>query len=713
MFGTLWGNIGGIAFFLSFQLLGIWISLSFFKKETTAFCLLFGSVFGSFAFHWLPTLYAFLFDFTVTAHVSALLTFIILAGITHIQTDGPALSKRFRERTNCKTFLSENPVIFFLLPLFFYVVYVLFRATIPYFDGAMHSSQCTYGDMNMHLGFITSITNQKTFPPNYSILPGTRLAYPFLSDSISSSIYIWGSSLRVAYLVPMFFAMLQIFFGTYTLVKKIYLSYCETYRGKTILALALFFLNGGFGFFYFLNKGVFSENSTRIFTAFYETPTNYVSSNIQWHNILCDMLIPQRATLFGWAMLFPIFILLFKAVREQKTSYFVVTGILSAGLSLIHTHSFLALGVLCAGFVILDLFHNSKQKNTHELSKKTRIGIVLCVLSALTGISILQMSDTPLSDNVLLFLGILVVICLIAFVIYAIWRSFDREIIIRWGIFLGIVLLLALPILFTFTFQQASGDNFVRGFFNWANSSPDTMDNYLVFYIKNLGIMFILTICVFMFGTKQQQNIAMPSVFLWLIAEFIVFQPNTYDNNKLLLVAYFFFCVVVADFVWDTVPALVKKTKGIRISLVTAVTVLGVISAVLTMGREAVADYDLYSDDYIDLCRWIEENTESDDVFLTANNHNNAIASLTGRNIVCGSGSFLYFHGLDYSEQETNLRLMYEDPTSRDDLLDRYNVSYIVIGPYEYSNYTIPDMEDMVKNYELVYNKNGVLLFAV
>ena len=713
MFGTIIGNIIGITFFLSFQLLGIWIALYLFQKETLALSVLLGSAFGSFALHWLPTLYAFLFDFTIQAHVAALVTFVLLAIIVYTKEKEHFSFTELKIKRRIKIAITENPAIFFLAPLFIYVVYVLLRATIPYFDGAMHSSQCTYGDMNMHLGFVTSIANQKTFPPEYSILPGTRLAYPFLSDSISSSIYIWGSSLRIAYLVPMFFAMLQVFFGAYTLMKRIYLSYCKQYRGKTILALVLFFLNGGIGFIYFLNKGVFSENFTRIFTAFYETPTNYVTSNIQWHNIICDMLIPQRATLFGWAMLFPILIILHKATKEKQTSYFVLAAIMSAGLSLIHTHSFLALGILCAGFVVLDLFHYGKKAYKGEMPFLLRIAFTVFLLVALTGISMRQMSDTPMDDSVLFMLGIVVAVTLVALIVFALWRSFDKEILTHWGLFLSIVLVLALPILFAFTFQQASGENFVRGFFNWANSAPDTMDNYIIFYIKNLGIMFFLTIAVIIFGSKQQRNILMPALFLWLIAEFIVFQPNTYDNNKLMLVSYFFFCVVVADFVWETIPALCKKANTIRIPLVTAVTILGVLSAVLTMGREAVADFELYSDNYIDLCKWIEENTEPDDVFLTSNNHNNAIASLTGRNIICGSGSFLYFHGLDYTGQEENLRLMFEDPTSRDDLLDRYNVSYIVIGPYEYSNFSIPDIKNMVKTYELVYNKNGVLLLAV
>lgn len=719
MFGSMLGNIVGICYFLSFQILGICLALYIFQKEKLCTTVLFGSVFGSFAFHWLPTIYAFFFNFTITAHVLAFATMAGMVFVASVTGKKNMLAGR-KIQIDIKKLFKEDPVLFFLLPLFLYVVIVLLRVTIPYIDGTMHSGQSTYGDMNMHLGFITSIANQKSFPPDYSILPGTQLAYPFLSDSISSSVYIWGTSLRIAYLLPMFFALLQVFFGAYTLAKRILQSYGRSWRGKSIFALALFFLNGGIGFIYFLNEGLASENFTRIFTAFYETPTNYVQSNIQWHNIICDMLIPQRATLFGWAMLFPILVLLHKAVKEEDKKLFIIAGILSAGLPLIHTHSFLALGVLCVGFVILNLFNNSKKyKDARRFPIWVRAILVIAPLAALTAISVQQMSDTPLEANTIMGIGIVAVAILMALFLLALWRCFDKEIVIRWSIYLAIVLVIALPILFTFTFQQASGDNFVRGSFNWANSSPDTMDNYIVFYIKNLGITFVLLIALLIFGTKKQIQTVLPAVFLWLIAEFIVFQPNTYDNNKLMLVSYFFFCAAAADFVWDTIPDALQKvmphckerlSRGILVSIVTFVGVLG---AVLTMGREYVADFELYGKDYLELCQWIEENTEPDEIFLTNNNHNNAIASLTGRSIVCGSGSFLYFHGLDYGQQEADLRTMYEDPASRNDLLDQYNVSYIVVGPYEYGNYSIPDLQEMAEEYEVIYNKDGIVVFSV
>ena len=129
------------------------------------------------------------------------------------------------------------------------------------------------------------------------ILPGVKLAYPFLCDSISSSVYVFGASLRVAYILPMLLAILQVFLGAYCLGKAVLKD-----KAKACLGWVLFFFNGGFGFVYFFDMlSNNKENFTRIFTGFYETPTNLVGNNVRWSNVIVDMLLPQRATLFGWA----------------------------------------------------------------------------------------------------------------------------------------------------------------------------------------------------------------------------------------------------------------------------------------------------------------------------------------------------------------------------------------------------------------------------
>ena len=152
----------------------------------------------------------------------------------------------------------------------------------------------------MHLGIITSIANQQTFPPYYSISPWDKLCYPFLCDSISSSIYLFGASLRYAYMLPMYFAFFQVITGFYAIADVLFHD-----RAKSLAAWVLFFYNGGLGFVYFIDwsrEGGYKFSD--IFTGYYTTPTNLVDRNIRWVNIIADMLLPQRATLFGYAVLF-------------------------------------------------------------------------------------------------------------------------------------------------------------------------------------------------------------------------------------------------------------------------------------------------------------------------------------------------------------------------------------------------------------------------
>ena len=56
---------------------------------------------------------------------------------------------------------------------------------------------------------------------------------------------------------------------------------------------------------------------------------------------------------------------------------------------------------------------------------------------------------------------------------------------------------------------------------------------------------------------------------------------------------------------------------------------------------------------------------------------------------------------------------MFEDPASRDSLLEKYEVDYIVLGPIEYGTYEISGWDTLYETYSVVYNKDGVVVLAV
>ena len=62
-----------------------------------------------------------------------------------------------------------------------------------------------------------------------------------------------------------------------------------------------------------------------------------------------------------------------------------------------------------------------------------------------------------------------------------------------------------------------------------------------------------------------------------------------------------------------------------------------------------------------------------------------------GRKLVCGSGTFLYFHGLNYAQQESDAASMFTDPVGNAALFEQYGVDYIYISNQERSQYALDE----------------------
>ncbi len=628
-------NLFCVLYLLVYITSGISLIRYCFRSERPVLQLWLGCTAGLVMLLWFPALFSFVLGFTLLAQLLALALAAAVGILSFV------LSKRFGKQAPVR---ERVPLLMLatLVPLAVLGVYLFSTHTILNDHGALYVGQSTYGDLCMHLGFITSITVQKTFPPYYSICPDTRIGYPFLSDSISSTFYTLGGSLRFATLLPAVYAYLLVLTGVYLFFEQ----WMERDGSKTVLSTLLFFVGGGFGFVYFFdllkrNPGNFS----RIFTAFYQTPTNNVDVGIKWVNPIADMLVPQRATLFGWALLFPCLYLLYRAFFRKEYRFFIPLGILAGALPLVHTHSFLALGVISAVYLMESV-----------LSRPSR--------EELTG-----------------------------FMKYA-----------------AIAALLAAPQLLLFTFRQSKG--FLTPHFNWANET----DGFLWFYIKNLGLLFLLLpVALFETSSRNRRVMAGPAV-LWILAELIQFQPNPYDNNKLLFVCFAFLCGLIGDYLVETFRKLRGSASFSRASvgiLSVFVCVSLFLSGVLTLGREAVSRYELLGADQVSAAEYIKKTAAPDATFLTANNHNNAVAVLTGRNIVCGSGSFLYYHGIDYHEREAALSAMYEEPDLYfEKYAEKYGVDYVYVSFEELNKYDC-DLDYFDRHFGVAYQNGEVTVYDV
>lgn len=605
-----------------------------------------GLCFGLFLLMWLPALVAFVDAFSVRGHLWAL---VLLAMVV-------AASFLFRDQHPMKKWQQEDIrearlLLLIALPLTLLGFYLQFTHNLRPVGGSLHVGQSTYGDLPMHLGIITSLRDA-SFPADYSIFPGERLSYPFLADSLSTSMMVLGLGLRWALLLPGTLMMALVFGGFVLLACRM----ANSPRAAALAALLLF-INGGLGFLYAfdmmgvslgtpgsneLQSGTWLQRLSTILDGWYQTPVNHAefsTYNLRWSNIIADMFVPQRTFLGGWSMLLPSIYLLYDALSDKQRNLraFVLLGILAGGMPLLHTHSFLALALLSFGWLLGDMV-------------KTRQ-----------------------------------------------WQG--------WLVYVLVTALLSLPQLFAFTFRQASGSGHFLSFqFNWVNGAGGIKDGYLWFYLKNIGLPFLLLILSLFEKNSKNRFIYLGAFMIFIPAELVRFQPNEYDNNKLLYVWYALCCVPIAEYALE----LYQRLKGLKAQKLIAVIACVVLflSGGLSLAREVKSDYTMFSPRDAQAALWVEENTPKDALFMSGMQHINPVSALAGRPIVCGPALWLFYHGFTLSEREGDIRRFYADPIENTDVLEKYGAQYILLTAHEKMSYGMK-AETLDAHFTRVYADEG------
>ena len=250
----------------------------------------------------------------------------------------------------------------------------------------------------------------------------------------------------------------------------------------------------------------------------------------------------------------------------------------------------------------------------------------------------------------------------------------------------------------------------LRLHFNWINGQDDgtLRDNYFWFYIKNIGLVYLLLIPAFLRARPKQRWLYGGGLAILALAEFVVFQPNNYDNNKLLYVWHILGCILAAQLLVDIfaeVRALPWRALGLA-----ACCFAGMFGSVLTVGREALSDYRQWSADDMALADHIDENAGSDALFLTSDSHLTPVFALAGRRILCGSGSYVYYHGMDYSAEYNAMRALYETPD--EDTLAAWGIGYAVFDSSVYAKFAA-DESWYAARYDVWYENAACRVYKI
>ncbi len=490
----------------------------------------------------------------------------------------------------------------------------------------------TWSDWSSHASYATTFVHGQNLPPENPLFAGRPFRYPFAPDFASALLVLGGWTLPAALVWPAWIMATLALSGLVLWARRLT---GELAPGVVAVTLAL--LGGGLGFWFFfgdaarLGAGSVIAHLPRGYDRF-DPPVN-----IQWSNPILSYYLPQRNFVFGAAILIAVLLLL--------------TPVLQAGRVLGWRATLRSLGRVRSGLT-------------------PSSGLALFVLAgALTG------ALPWFHVHSLLVLGI-VTLC---------WAVlFPRP---AWLAFLVVAVLLAVPRLLVAVPGDASAPaqlHYPRLEVGWL-ARPD---NPLWFWIKNTGVFWPLLLVALLTPLAlrgRTRLILAPFVAVFAVANIVIFQPWDWDNTKVLVFWYLGSAVAVSAVLARIWRAGWLGRLGASIAWLSLV-VSGVLSLLQFLPPQGPS-YVWFTREELGLADQIRRLTPPHAVFLTGDRPNNPVADLAGRSVLMSYRGWLWTYGIDYRSRETDIARIYAGDSEALDLLHRYHVDYVVVGPDELANW--------------------------
>lgn len=464
-----------------------------------------------------------------------------------------------------------------------------------------------WGDIAYHLNMIGRLKTADPFLLEQSIASGERLTYPFMINLLSALYERIGFSKLIAWHLPVFLFGVSFFFLIFLLGKRIY----RDNKFAVVLVMLVFF-GAGIGFLWFFQdlwnawhsggiEAVVSTSSnppheyTHLDNRTGGKPASFdAPHNIVWIVPAISFLSHQRPFVSGASVA----VLLFFGFLAYRGSPKIWRwGIVWGMIPFLHTHTFIAVSIVVFCWFFYDI------KNWPSWLKGGILGIVI----ALPQIVFLMPAQLLGREGSSLFkpwIG---------------WMTCTHH--IKWY----------------------ACDPGVKG----VDSNP------FWFWTKNFGFVFwvwIFAICAFFILKGERHKdyrskimpFIFPSILLFALPNVMLFQPWEFDNNKVLFY-WWIFASICSLFLFQTLFESRRFVPFIFIIFVTLSVYSGMIDVLARIPNSRHSGY--YNEKDVEISKWIRENTEPNDRFLTSDSTTQFIPMLTGRPIYLGFPGWLWSQG--------------------------------------------------------------------
>lgn len=205
-----------------------------------------------------------------------------------------------------------------------------------------------------------------------------------------------------------------------------------------------------------------------------------------------------------------------------------------------------------------------------------------------------------------------------------------------------------------------------------------TLMKFFKLWWDSLGsFVFLAFLPSLLLMTRRQQMIYLPSIGVFLVSNFICYQPGAMDNNKVFFAGWYpIACLAVSNFFWCIIRN--ARKNAIFIYCVLGLVFFSFIYGSLVCIYKAAAysfplfeRYDMYAGE------WIMENSRKDTTFLCSWWHSNTAMSIGGRHVVMGYGGWVWSHGLSLDNRAKLINQLLQN-LENNSLFDKYNMQYAI-----------------------------------
>jgi hypothetical protein len=487
-------------------------------------------------------------------------------------------------------------------------------------DGTIRTGTAhNYGDLAFHLAAISRFALGHNVPPEHPVFAGVPFTYPFLSDYLSALLVGMGATLRASVILP---ALVGVF-ALVVLLRQWTLDLTGD-RLAAALAPVLVLLGGGLGWWTLVGEVAADPDGAWALLGNLRHDYSIDSPDPgvvphRWGNLLTTLFIPQR----GLQLAMPLAVVVFR-------QWWLATGPHAPAVA---DEARARRRMVGAGVVagLLPLMHG----HTYLVV----IGMAVCLLVTLP----------------------------------------PRK---RWLEFLAVALLVGGPQLVWLAWGSATqGGSFVGWELGWDRRGA----NPVLFWMANAGL-FIPAACVAVMWRGARPLLGdrllryyLPFTLCFVGPNLVRLAPWIWDNVKVL--AYGF--IATAPIVALLLARLWRQGRWWR-PLVAASVIVLTLAGALDLWRVAsgAAQVEVFDGASVEFARRMKDATGPTDVILHAPVHNHPVF-LTGRRSLMGYPGHLWSQGLHYAAREADLVRMYAGADGAADLMARYQVGYVVVGPVE------------------------------